>query len=192
MKTEPAQDLRSQLAEYVAQQPASKQTFHKWMGILELASLVLPVAVFAIALYLSFAWKSIPAQAIPAAWFCFPLSFTPFLILVGLHAIGLRAYPPTGLLAKTMRVYPPPLGQLFKTLMLRVEGRAVKWGWGTIAAALVYGAFWGIFAYAAWTVNWALLSPLITFLAIVMTATIVGSILYGIFRGLFRSVTRSR
>jgi hypothetical protein len=75
-------NLRAQLAEYVAQQPPAKQSFHKWMRILEWVSLALPVGVFAVALYLSFTWKSVPGQAIAAAWFCFPVSLTPFFLLV--------------------------------------------------------------------------------------------------------------
>ena len=123
-RAEPKQDLRSQLAEYVAQQPASKQTFHKWMGILEMASLAIPVGVFAIALYLSFSWKSRPDPCDPAAWLCFPLSFTPFLILVGLHAVGLRAFPPNGAdvahSSSSCRAYPPPPVDWARELLFRV------------------------------------------------------------------------
>ncbi|MCX6032216.1 MAG: hypothetical protein NT169_23345 [Chloroflexi bacterium] len=191
-QAEPKQDLRSQLAEYVAQQPASKQSFHKWMQILETASLAIPVAVFAVALYLSFAWKTVPTQAIPAAWLSFPLSFAPFLILVGLHAIGLRAFPPTHLLGKTMRIYLPVPGQVDKMVPLRVGGKAVAWGWGTVVAALVIGAFWGVFAWAVWTVNVALLTPLITFLGYALGIAIAGSIIFSIFRDIYRRITRFR
>ncbi len=192
MKTAPAQDLRSQLAEYVAQQPASKQSFHKWMQILEWASLALPVGVFAVALYLSFAWKSVPAQAIATAWLCFPLSFMPLVLLSGLHAVGLRAYPPNGLLGKTIHISVPVPGRVEKMAPLRVEGKAVAWGWGTVVAALVIGAFWGVFAWAAWTVNMALLTPLITFLGYALGIAIAGSIVFSIFRDIYRRITRSR
>ncbi len=187
MMTAPSQDLRSQLAEYVGQQPASRQSFHKGMRIAEWVSLALPVAVFAIALYLSFAWKTVPVKAIPTAWFCFPLSFTPFLILVGLHGVGLRAWPPTGLFGKTMRIYFPMTGQ-DKTLPLRVGEKAVAWSWGTIVIALLVAAFWGAFAWVVWTSNLALLDPLLRILGVVLGVMIVGRILLTI----YQNITRSR
>jgi len=187
-KSEPVQNLRSQLAEYVAQQPASKQTFHKWMRIAEVASLAIPVAVFAVALYVSINWKAVPQTAIPTAWLCLPASVTPFLIIVGVHAVGLRAFPPTGLLGNPLRVaYPIPGGQVSKMLPLRVGRQALVWGWGLVVMALISGAFWGVFAYAAWTVNLAMLEPLIRILASVVGVGIAVSILYSIFRSIFRS-----
>jgi len=186
MKTEPVQDLQSQLAEYVAQLPASKQSFHKWMRIAELVSLALPAGVFAIALYLSFAWRTVPAQAIATAWFCFPLSFTPTLILIGLHGIGLRAWPPTGLLGKTMRIFFPLTG-VDKTLPLRVEGQAVAWGWGTVVMALISGAFWGVFAWAVWNANMAQIGVLTQVLGTLLAVIIVAKIVLSIFQKLFRS-----
>jgi hypothetical protein len=188
MKTESTQNLRSQLAEYVAQQPASKQAFHKWMRIAELASLAIPVAVFAVALYLSFAWKSVPVKAIPTAWLCFPLSFAPFLILVGVHAIILRAFPPTGLLTRgTLQVYAPPAGQLVRTLQLRVGRKGVAWGWGVVVTALVVGAFWGAFAWAVWSYNPALTAAYIQILATLLGIMIAVSIVVSIVQKLLRS-----
>ena len=186
MQIEPVQDLPSQLEEYVVQQPASKQSFHKSMRILEWVSLALPVGVFAVALYLSFAWRTVPAQAIPTAWFCFPLSFTPFLILVGLHGIGLRAWPPTGLLGKTMRVFLPLTG-IDKTLPLRVGGQAVAWGWGTVALALISGVFWGMFAQAVWNASMAQIGVLTQVLGTLLAVIIVAKIVLSIFQKLFRS-----
>jgi hypothetical protein len=183
----PAHDLRAQLAEYVAQQPASKQSFHKWMQIAEWVSLALPVAVFAIAFYLSFAWQNVEVKMIPIAWFCFPLSFTPFLILVGLHSIGLGAWPPTGLFGKTMRIYFPMTGQ-DRTVSLRMMGKAVAWGWGTIVVALALAAFWAAFAWAVWASNLALLKPLLKILGIALGVMIVGRILLSI----YQNITRSR
>lgn len=190
--TESRQDLRSQLAQYIAQQPESKQAFHKWMRALELASLAIVVGVFVVALYVSINWKAVPQMAIPTAWFCFPLSFTPFLILVGLHAIVLRAFPPTGLLGKTLRAYPPPAGQLGKTQQFRVGRQAVAWGWGLVVTALVAAAFWGLFAYAVWTLNLAMLEPLIRILAGVVGVGIAVSIAVSILYSIYRAISRSR
>ncbi len=189
---EPRHDIRAQLAEYVAQQPASKQSFHKWMRFVEWVSLALPAAVFAIALYLSITWKIVSAQTIAAAWLCFPLSFTPLLILIGLHTIGLQAWPPTTFLGKTMRVYFPLLRAPSRTQPLRTGQPAVVWGWGAIAVALITGAFWGVFAWAAWTVNLAMLTPLITLLGYALGIAIAGSILFAIFSDIYRRTTRSR
>ncbi len=181
MKTAPAQDLRSQLAEYVAQQPASKQSFHKWMQILEWASLALPVGVFAVALYLSITWRTVvPTSAIPTAWFCFPLSFTPFLLLVGIHTIGLQAWPPTGLFGSTIRIYSPLLNPPSRMQPLQTGKPAVAWGWGTIVVAMIAAAFWGAFIWAVWTTNMALIAVFIqvlgTLLAVIIVAKIVLSI----------------
>ncbi len=191
----PKQDLRSQLAEYLAQQPASKQTFHKWMRILEVASLAIPVAVFAVALYLSFAWKSVPAQAIATAWLSFPLSFALFLILFGLHAIGLRAFPRHPGRGSRRFVVPGLPCPRHEGEVAAAPGgwaRLVGWGWGMIVIALVVAAFWGVFAWAAWTVNMALLTPLITVLGYALGIAIAGSIIFSIFRDIYRRITRSR
>lgn len=187
IEAEPKQTLRSQLAEYVSQQPASKQTFHKWMGILEVASLAIPVGVFAIALYLSFRWTVVPTNAIPVAWFCVPLSFTPFLILVGLHAIVLQAFPPNSLMGKTLGVYPPPAGQLGKKLQFRVGRQAVLWGWGLIVTALIAAVFWGAFVWAVWSVDMTMISALVQVLGVLLTVGIVVSIAMSVFQKLSRS-----
>jgi len=189
--TESPQDLRSPLAEYVAQQPAAKRSFHRWMRMVELASLAIPIVVFIVALYVSINWQTVPQVAIPTAWLCLPASVTPFLILVGVHAIVLRAFPPTGLLGNPLRVaYPIPGGQVDK-MPLRVGRWALGWGWGLVVLALISGVFWGLFAYAAWTVNLAMLEPLIRILASVLgigiAASIVVSILYSLYRSIFRS-----
>ena len=185
--TAPAHDLRAQLAAYVAQQPQEKQSFHKGMRIAEWVSLALPVAAFAVALYLSFAWKTVAAQMIPTAWFCFPLSLTPFLILVGLHGIGLRAWPPTSLFGSTMRVSFPMTGQ-DKTLPLRVGGKAVAWGWGTIVIAFLVAAFWGALIWIVQTRNLALLEPVLKVFGAGLGVLIVGRILLSI----YQNITRSR
>jgi hypothetical protein len=151
------------------------------MRIAEWVSLAFPVAAFAIALYFSIVWRTVPPQVIATAWFCFPLSLTPFFLLIGIHAIGLAAFPPTGLLGNTLRVSLPGAGgQIDKVLPLRVGSQAVAWGWGLIGAALVGAAFWGAFTWAVWTVNMALIAVfaqvLGTLLAVIIVLKIVMSI----------------
>ncbi len=187
---ESKQNLKAQLAQYVEQQPESKQAFHKWMTVLEVASLAIVVGVFAVAMYVSINWKSVPPMAIPTAWFCFPISFTPFAILVGLHAIVLRAFPPTTLpLFSSIFLPGVPRGVMpEKKRQLMVERRAVAWGWGFIVMALVVAAFWGTFIWAVWTFNMALLEPLINILGVMLGVVIAISIL----SSMFRQITKSR
>ena len=77
------QEVKAQMAEYLAQQPAAKQTFHKWMKVLEVAGLALIVGVFAVALYVSIRHTAFPGTTIAAAWFAFPVSAVPLMILQG-------------------------------------------------------------------------------------------------------------
>ena len=181
-----------QLAQYVAQQPASKQAFHRWMKGLEVASLVIFAAVFILALYLSINWTNVPTQAIPTAWFAFVGSFSLTMVLVGLHAAILRVFPPIGGLPFSMvRAY-NPIKVPVKQAKFVTGGEAVNKGWGTVVLGVVAGAFWAVFAYAAWTVNMAILTPLITILAVILGIGIAVSILYSILRSVFRSISRSQ
>ena len=86
------QEVKAQLAHHLAQQSESKQVFHKWMKVLEVVGLAIIAATFAVALYLSINWATVPQIAIPTAWFAFPVSFAPLMILIGVHSIGLRAF----------------------------------------------------------------------------------------------------
>ena len=125
-------------------------------------------------------------------WFCFPISFTPFVILVGLHAIVLRAFPPTTLPLFSSIFLPGfPRGAMpgmpGKKQQLRVEHQAVAWGWGLIVTALVVAAFWGAFIWAVWTFNMAMLEPLINILGVMLGVVIAVSILHSLYRSIFRS-----
>ena len=194
-KTVTTQDAREQhkrqLAQYVAQQPASRQAFHRWMKALEIASLVIIAALFILALVLSFNWKNVPTQAIPTAWFVFVGSFSLTMLLVGLHAVILQVFPPVGGLPYSItRSYAPFRAPVKQSKF--VTGReAVKQGWGIVVLALVAAAFWGVFAYAAWTVNMTILTPMITVLAVLLGVGIVASIIFSIIRSIYRSVSHS-
>jgi hypothetical protein len=186
---ESKQDLKAQLAQYVEHQPESTLKFHRWMKRLEVASLAIVVGVFAVAMYVSINWKTVPLTVIPSAWFCFPISFTPFAILVGLHAIVLRVFPPTTLpLFSSIFLPGVPRGAMpRKKQQLLVERQAVAWGWGFIVMALVVATFWGTFIWAVWTFNMAMLEPLINILGVVLGAGISIQILYTIFKKISKS-----
>jgi hypothetical protein len=183
---EAKQDLRAQLAAYVAQQPASRQTFHKGMQIAEWLAVALIVAVFAVALYVSFNWASVPQVAIPTAWFCLPLSAALLAFLIGVHAIVLRAYPPTSLMGTQMRVYVPLAGKHGEPMPLQVGRDAVAWGCAFVVIALFDAVFFGLFAYAAWTVNMAILEPMIRILSTTLGIALVVAILYSVYRAIVR------
>jgi hypothetical protein len=137
-------DARAQLAEYLAQQPQSRRTFDKVMKVLEVAGLALAAGWLAWAIYVSINW-SVPQQIV-AVWFAFPVSVVALLVLVGIHAAGLGAFPP---------VIVPGGPQEFVT-----GSKALGTGLGLAVTILVVGAFWGAFAYGIWTESWAMLIPL--------------------------------
>jgi len=153
------EQLKQQLAQHVQEQPESTQSFHRWMKVLEAAGLVLIAAAFIAAMYISINWKNVQQIWIPIAWFLFAASAAPTSILIGIHSLILRASPP---------IVFPGIGKKL------VTGRGALWaGWGYIAGGLALAAFWGFFAYATWTQNWALLTPLIGFLGVAMGVMIV-------------------
>jgi hypothetical protein len=185
------EQLKLQLAQYVAEQPESRQAFHKLMKGLEIASLGFVMALFVIALYVSIDWTSVPPQAIPAAWFTFVASFSLTILLVGLHAIILRAFPPVGGLQYSLAHGYSPIRVPGRQTNFVTGREAVLKGWGLVVMGVVAGAFWTVFAYAAWTVNMVVLAPMITILATVLGIGIAASIVISIFQAIFKSVTRS-
>jgi hypothetical protein len=165
-------EAKDQLARYLAQQPQSVRTFDKVMKVLELAGLALVAGFLAWAIYVSINW-SVPRE-IAATWFAFPVSVVPLLILVGVHAAGLGAFPP---------VIVPGGPQGFDT-----GRKAVAMGLGVASALLVVGIFWGAFAWGIWSNNWAVLEPLIQILGV---AVGVGAVI-ALISDLHRRFVRSR
>jgi hypothetical protein len=166
------QERRAQLAQYLAQQPESKQVFHKWMQVLEMASLALIAGALAVAIYVSINWASFPQTAIATAWLAYPVSAVPLMILIGVHAIVLRAYSPSFLLGRSRRF---------------VTGSKAVWsGLGQIVLALVAGAFWGAFAWAVWAGDMGLVATFIrmlgTALGVLIPIAIVASVAQKLFR----------
>ena len=172
------QEIKAQLAQYVAQQPGSKQALDKWMKVLEIAGLMLIVVTFAVAMYVSINWTAVPGTVIATAWFAFPVSFTPLMILIGLHAIGLRAFYPLVL---------PGKPEQFAT-----GSKAVWSGLGLIAIALLVAAFWGGFGWAVWSGDMALIGSYVRVLGTAMGVAIAGGIVLGMLSGLYKQFVRPR
>ena len=190
-KKEAKEQLKLQLAQYVAEQPESRQAFHRLMKNLEIASLGFVAALFILAMYVSIDWRSVPTQAIPTAWFAFVGSFSLTIVLVGLHAIILRVFPPVGGLQYSMVHGYSPIRVPGKQSKFVTGREAVIKGWGVVVMGLIAGAFWAVFGYASWTINMAILTPMITILATVLGVGIAISIVYSIFTSIFRAISRS-
>lgn len=160
--------LKAQLAEYLAGQPESIRSTHKWMKRVDAAGLGIVVATFAIALYGSFTWASVNPTMIPIAWFALATSLSLMAVLLGLHAILIRAFPPVILPGKTQKL---------------VSGSmAVRTGGASIIGGLFLAGIWIGFAYSTATFNLAMLVPLINVLGVVMSIVIVVSIVYSIYQ----------
>ena len=165
-------ERRAELATYVAQQPESKQVFHKWMQVLEMAGLALIAGVFAVAMYVSINWTAVPPAAIATAWLAFPVSTVPLMILIGAHTIILRADSPIILPGRSQRF---------------VTGSKAVWaGVGQVVIALAVGAFWGTFAWAVWVGDMGLVATFIrilgTALGVLIPIAIVASMAQKLFR----------
>jgi len=170
--------FKAQLAQYVAQQPESRQAFHKWMKVLEVASLAIIAGAFALAMYVSINHTAVPGTTIAAAWFGFPVSVVPLMILVGLHTIILRASVPSVLSGKPQRF---------------VTGSKAVWsGCGLIAAALAVGAFWGPLVWAVWSFDMALIGSYTRIIGTVLGVVIPVSIILGLISGLYKQFVRFR
>ena len=165
---EAREQLKMQLAQHLAQQPESTQATHKWMKRLEVAGVGIVIAAFAVALYGSFAWASANPTMIPVAWFFFATCLSLMVVLFGLHAILIRAYPPIILPGKVQKF---------------VSGSGAVWiGVVSIVGGLIMAALWVMFAYSTATYNLAMVAPLVNILGIFMSIVIVGSIVYSLYQ----------
>ena len=164
-------DARDQLARYLEQQPQSRRTFDKVMKTLELAGLALVAGCLAWAIYASINWSA--PREIAAIWFTFPGSIAVLLILVGVHAAGLRAFPPLALLSSMQE--------------LVTGSKAIVMGVGFASVVLVVAAFWGVFAWGTWSNNWAILEPLIQILGVLVGVGAVIAVASNLYRRYFRS-----
>jgi hypothetical protein len=135
------EERAKQLAHYLEQQPESVRSAHKLMKGLEVASLLLPVAAVIAAIAVIAKSASLAEGAIPAALFAIPASFGLWILLVGVHAVLIKAFPPSEFMVKGMKSGSGPLG-------LRTGRLGVRWGVFTMAAAAADVALWGMGAYA--------------------------------------------
>jgi hypothetical protein len=170
---EAREHLKAQLAEYLAQAPESTQSAHKWMKRVDVAGLGIVIAAFAVALYGSFTWASVSPAMIPVAWFAFATSLSLMVILFGLHAILIRAYPPVILPGKVQKF---------------VSGSVAVWiGAASIVGGLILAALWVTFAYSTATFNLAMIVPLTNALGIVVSIGILVSIVFAIYQKVSQS-----
>ena len=165
-------DGKAQLAQYLAEQPQSRRTFDKVMKVLELGALALVAGYLAWAIYVSINWSV--QREIAAVWFAFPVSMVVLLVFVGIHAAGLKAFPP---------VIVPGGPQEFVT-----GSKAVDMGLGLAVTILIVGAFWGAFAYGIWTENWAMLIPLVEVVAAVVGVGAIIALISDLYKRFFRSL----
>jgi hypothetical protein len=165
--------LKDQLAAYLAEQPESTRRIHRWMGGLTVASLAVPAGLFAWALYLSINWQNVEPAQIPFGWLILMAGATVPIVLFGLHAVVIRAFPAA-----------PIEGMASQ---LATGSKAVATGVGLMGMAVVIAAFWGLFAYAVATQNLALVERL----GIVMGVVIGVGATIAIVQSLFRQLARS-
>jgi hypothetical protein len=161
-------NLKAQLADYLAQAPESTRSAHTWMKRVDTAGLGIVIAAFAFALYGSFTWASVNPAMIPAAWFFFATCCSLMVMLFGLHAALIRAYPPVILPGKPQRF---------------VSGVTAVWiGVASIVGGLIMAALWIAFAYSTVTFDLAMIVPLTNILGVFIGISIVVSIIYSIYQ----------
>jgi hypothetical protein len=156
-------DLKKEIAGYIEGLPESRKMFHKVMTFVEVLGMGIIVIAFVIALYFSFAWKSVNPMTVPLAWFAFAASGSLLIMFNGVHSAVLHAFP-TGIL--------PSKSSKFIT-----GSKATLIGLALIIGGFVYAAFWGVMGYATVTTNFDLLRPLISVLGIFLGFGIAISIL---------------
>jgi hypothetical protein len=164
-------DGRDRLAAYLAEQPQSRRTFDKVMKGLELVGVALAAGCLAWAIYVSVNWSE--QGKIVAMWFGFVASLTIPLILVGVHAAGLRAFFPLGMMANMQKL---------------VTGSDAIWmGLGFAVVVAAVGAFWGTFAWGIWTEDWSILRPIGGILGVVIGVGVVVAVASDLYKRFFRA-----
>jgi hypothetical protein len=177
-KKEEQKQFEQQLARHLEQQPESTLNIHRWMRRLEGTGAVITAVAFLVALVISFTWKSVDPRSVAIAWFVFAISAAPILVLLGLDAIILRAFP---------AVSYPGRPKMF------VTGSGAVWrGWAFILLALVVAAFWGTFIYAVGVLNMGLIAAFTTILGVIMGVGLAVSIVVSMASRLIHDISRSR
>jgi hypothetical protein len=185
-----SQQLKTQLTTYLEEQPENIKSFHRVMKVLESITLGIMIIIFLTALVLSFIWNTIPVRAIPAAWFLLPASAAGLMLLIAVHTLGLHAYPPSSL----YRIYQGGSpARLFGKYQQFVTGKAADTrAWILILIALIVGAFFATFAWASWTVNWAILTPMIKVSGVALGIAIAVGIVGGMILKTYQKLSKSR
>jgi hypothetical protein len=140
----PKEELVKRLARYLEQQPESVRAADKVMKGLEAASLVLPIAGLITAIVLIVTGSASLNQSIPASIFAVMGCFTPWMFLLGLHSVLIRAFPPVRYLMAE---------QTEKSLGFFTGSTAVGMGVFIIVAALFFAACCAMGAYAFFNPN---------------------------------------
>jgi len=135
----PKEEMVKRLARYLEQQPESVRASDKLMKGLEMASLILPIAGLVTAIVLIVTGSASLNQSIPAAVFAVMGCFTPWMFLLGLHSVLIRAFPPVRYLMAE---------QTEKSLGFFTGSTAVGMGVIIMVAALFSAAFCAMGAYA--------------------------------------------
>ncbi len=185
-----SEEIKARRESYLENKPETMRSFHRVMNVLENISFVFIIFVFITALVLSFLGKSIPVQAIPAAWLFLPVSVIILWLISSVHTLVLGAFLPSGLLAYVLRdsaVRSPWKTQGF------ISGRGARiLAGGQIFVCLVVGGFFTVFAWAAWTVNWTVLTPMIsilgTLIGVAMAISIVVGLIFSIYQKFIKSI----
>jgi hypothetical protein len=185
-----SKEIKALVARCLAEQPENIRTFHRLMNVLESISVGIIILVFIAALVLSFMWKSIPAQAIPTAWFLLPVSGAVLLLLICVHALVLRVFPPSSLFLIMVKGSSIPFSG--KTREFRTGKSAVSLAWGLLVLGIMLGGFFATFAWAAWTINWDFLTPMITVLGTFMGVAIAVGIVGGMIAKTVQQIKKSR
>ena len=125
---ESAVETGSELDRYIEKQPASIQTAHKLMLVLEGVCAILYIGLFIVAIYVSVTWKTHGELAVPRWWMASQVCVGLLLVIVGLHTLVVKAYSPT-----------PP-----GTKDSIVTGReAVRQAWKPLGLGILWAAAWG-------------------------------------------------
>lgn len=173
----------AQFDSYLAQQPSSKQTFHRWMIRLQAASLGFVLAILVKALLVSVGWNEVNPVEIPFWWMIFAASIFPFAICLGLDTIILGALLPLPL--------PQRLGggrgQKPGDQRLVTGLRAIVFGLFIIAFGLIWAGINLSFAYSVLTFDLDLLDIALRLLGIVIGVAVAVQVLSDLFGRFSRS-----
>ena len=185
-----SQQLKTQLASYLEEQPENIRSFHRVMKVLESIALSIMIIIFITALVLSFMWKTIPVGAIPTVWFLLPASAAVLMLLIAVHTLSLHAYPPSSLYNIYQGGSP---ARLFGKNQQFVTGKAADTqALILILVALIVGVFFAIFAWASWTVNWTILTPMIYISGVALGIVIAVGIVGGMILKTYQKLSKSR